>query len=66
MASLVDLRSLQLSVVNRTSRAGPIGSGSYANVYEVMVHGTRCAAKEMHPMLISEPRKCSFLEECVR
>ena len=60
------LRSLELSVVTRTSRTEPIGTGSYANVYEVMVHGTRCAAKEMHPMLMSETRKCDFLDECVR
>ena len=56
---------LELSAVRKTS-AKPIGTGSYANVYEVMVHGTRCAAKEMHPILLSEPRKRSFLDECVR
>ncbi|XP_065886319.1 cyclin-dependent kinase-like 1 isoform X2 [Dysidea avara] len=60
------LRSLKLPAVKRTSRIEPIGTGSYANVYEVMVHGTRCAAKEMHPILTNEMRKSDFLDECVR
>jgi len=41
------LCSLELPVVMKTSRPEPIGTGSYANVYEVLVHETRCAAKEM-------------------
>ena len=61
-----DLRNLHLSVVTRTSREEPIGIGSYASVYEVTVHGTLCAAKEMHPVLVNEANKRSFLSECVQ
>ena len=61
-----DLRNLHLSVVTRTSREEPIGIGSYASVYEVTVHGTLCAAKEMHPILVNEANKRSFLSECVQ
>jgi len=60
------LCSLELPVVTKTGRKEPIGIGSYANVYEVMVHGTHCAAKEMHQVLMSETRKRAFLTECVR
>jgi len=60
------LRRLELPVVKRTNRVEPIGTGSYANVYEVMVHGTRCAAKEMHPILMSETKRRAFLDEYVR
>jgi len=59
------LHSLELYVVTRTRRKEPIGTGSYANVYEVMVHGTRCAAKEMHPVLMCDMKKREFLTECV-
>ena len=61
-----DLRHLHLSVVTRTSREEAIGIGSYASVYEVTVHGTICAAKEMHPILVNEANKRSFLSECVQ
>ncbi|XP_065885174.1 uncharacterized protein [Dysidea avara] len=60
------LRSLELPVVTKTSREEPIGTGSYANVYEVMVHETVCAAKEMHLLLMNEAKKRDFLAECVR
>jgi len=60
------LRSLRLSVVTRTSKEEPIGVGSYANVYEVMLHGTLCAAKEMHPILVNETKKQAFLVECLQ
>ena len=60
------LRSLELPVVTRTDKKEPKGTGSYANVYEVMVHETVCAAKEMHPILISETKKSAFLAECVQ
>ena len=59
-----ELQRLQLSEVTRTSRE--LGRGSYATVFEVMVHGTPCAAKEMHPILLSDKRKHDFLTECVR
>ncbi|XP_065890212.1 eukaryotic translation initiation factor 4 gamma 3-like isoform X2 [Dysidea avara] len=58
-----DLQRLQLSEVTRTGRE--LGRGSYATVFEVMVHGTPCAAKEMHPILLSDKRKHDFLTECV-
>ena len=44
------LYHLKLPVVTRTRKEESIGVGSYASVYEVMVHGTVCAAKEMHPV----------------
>jgi len=63
-----DLRgSFNLTVVTKTKQ-DPIGVGSYASVYEVMVDGTLCAAKEMHPIIAnaynSEKLKRSFLLEC--
>ena len=60
------LRHLQLSVVTRTNKEESIGVGSYASVYEVMVHGTLCAAKEMHPILVNDTNKRAFLSECVQ
>ena len=60
-----DLHHLQLSVVTRTNKEESIGVGSYASVYEVMVHGTLCAAKEMHPLLVNDANKRAFLSECV-
>ena len=60
------LHHLKLSVVTRTSKEETIGVGSYASVYEVMVHGTVCAAKEMHPVLVNEANKHAFLSECVQ
>ena len=60
------LRHLQLSVVTRTNKEESIGVGSYASVYEVMVHGTLCAAKEMHPVLVNDTNKRAFLSECVQ
>jgi len=66
MATSEQFRSLEIPVVTRTNRKEPIGTGSYANVYEVMVHETVCAAKEMHPVLMSETKKRAFFDECVR
>ena len=60
------LRHLQLPVVTRTNKEESIGVGSYASVYEVMVHGTLCAAKEMHPVLVNDTNKRAFLSECVQ
>ena len=60
------LHHLQLSVVTRTNKKESIGLGSYTSVYEVMVHGTLCAAKEMHPVLVSDTNKRAFLSECVQ
>ena len=60
------LHHLQLSVVTRTNEEESIGVGSYASVYEVIVHGTLCAAKEMHPVLVNDTNKRAFLSECVQ
>ena len=55
------LHHLKLPVVTRTNKEESIGVGSYASVYEVMVHGTVCAAKKMHPALMNEANKRAFL-----
>ena len=55
-----------------TSTGQVIGKGSYGRVIKVYVHGTSCAAKEIHPVLVNgitsaelETTKQSFLTECV-
>ena len=65
-----ELNKLQLSKVTSTDKI--IGRGAYGKVIEVYVHGTLCAAKEIHPTLIdnvsaeeSEVISRSFYEECV-
>ena len=60
------LHHLKLSIVTRTTKEESIGIGSCASVYEVKVHGTLCAAKEVHPVLINEANKRAFLSECVQ
>ena len=59
----------KLSVVESTGKV--IGKGAYGKVIEVRVHGTLCAAKEIHSILIEnvtvnefETTKASFLNEC--
>ena len=61
----VSLQRLQLPEVRRTGRE-ELGRGSYAVVFEVMVQGTPCAAKEVHSILMSAKSKESFYAECVR
>ena len=52
--------------MTRTSKEEPIGVSLYANVYEVIVHGTVCAAKEMNAILsLNETKRRAFLRECV-
>ena len=66
MATLKGQSSFELSVVTKTKEE-PIGVGSYASVYEVIVHETVCAAKEMHPILVNTEDskwKSVFLAEC--
>ena len=65
------LKELQLSKVTSTDKI--IGKGAYGRVIEVYVHGTLCAAKEIHPLLVEQasPREFeairkSFSEECIR
>ena len=68
--SEVESQLKQLQLVNVTSTGKVIGSGAYGQVIEVYVHGTLCAAKEIHPILIrhddAEHVKRSFQAECVK
>ena len=71
MDSLVRSSQLvQLREVTKTDRI--IGKGAYGRVIAVYVHGTLCAAKEVHPILVEGvtpgelmATKRSFLTECV-
>ena len=61
----------QLPRITCTDAGKVIGIGAYGKVLEVYVHGTLCAAKEIHPILVDnvpvkdfEYRKRSFLAEC--
>ena len=60
-----NLKRLQLPEVRKTGRQ-ELGRGSYAVVFEVMVLGTPCAAKEVHSILMSAKSKENFYAECVR
>ena len=64
----LQLKELKLVDVSKTGKV--IGKGSYGQVIEVFVHGTLCAAKEIHPMLIMHDDgghvKRSFQVECVK
>ena len=69
-SSLQQLQS-QLEQLKITDTGRTIGLGSYGRVLEVCVHGTLCAAKEIHSLLVDnvspkefEFRKRSFLLEC--
>ena len=73
MASFGEESSLErLRLTNVTSTGKVIGKGAYGRVIEVYVHGTLCAAKEVHNILVDhvtprefEVTKQSFLTECV-
>ena len=67
----LQLNNLRLSKVTSTGKI--IGRGAYGRAIEVYVHGTLCAAKEIHPVLVenvseqeSEAIRRSFCEECVK
>ena len=62
---MLRVQHLQLSEVTRTRRE-ELGRGSYAAVFEVMVQGTPCAAKEVHPILMSARSRENFYAECIR
>ena len=62
---MLRVQRLQLSEVTRTRRE-ELGRGSYAAVFEVMVQGTPCAAKEVHPVLMSARSRENFYVECIR
>jgi len=62
---LVELRDV-------TSTGVVLGKGAYGQVVEVHVHGTLCAAKEVHPVLVEgvSPAECDnmkrkFIAECI-
>ena len=62
----------QVNVVKVTSTDRVIGSGSYGKVIEVYVHGTLCAAKELHSNFVDNvspqefvKTKKAFVNECV-
>ena len=66
----LQLSYLQLSKVTSTDKI--IGRGAYGRVIEVYVHGTLCAAKEIHPALVenvsaqeADAIRKSFFEECL-
>ena len=65
------LNNLQLNNVTSTDEV--IGKGAYGRVIKVYVHGTLCAAKEIHPLLVEnassrelEAIRRSFYEECIK
>ena len=65
------LNKLQLSKITSTDEV--IGRGAYGRVIKVYVHGTLCAAKEIHPLLVEnasaqefETIRISFYEECIK
>ena len=62
---MLRVQRLQLFKVTRTRRE-ELGRGSYAAVFEVMVQGTPCAAKEVHPILMSARSRENFYAECIR
>ena len=72
MASPIQTDStLLIRLKEVTSTGKVIGKGAYGRVIEVYVHGTLCAAKEVHPILVEgvtrteyETTKQSFLTEC--
>lgn len=54
---------LELHSVIKTGKE--LGRGSYGSVFEVLLHGTVFAAKELHPILDSRKIRDYFLDECV-
>ena len=67
---VVELERINLAKVTSTDKV--IGRGSYGRVIEVCVHGTLCAAKEVHSNFVDdvstqefERTKETFLAECV-
>ena len=55
---------LELLDVKKTGKE--LGKGSYGRVFEVVLHGTHFAAKEVHKAIDSGPKiKEYFLDECV-
>ena len=75
-ASAIDQLEWQLErlkLINVESTEVTVGRGSYGRVIKVHVHGTLCAAKEIHSVLSEQisPRefevtKRKFLSECIK
>jgi len=71
MASSTGLQSQLTQLQNVTCTGKEIGRGAHGRIIEVYVHGTLCAAKEVHSILVEgvtqEERQAtirSFLTEC--
>ncbi|XP_065916156.1 serine/threonine-protein kinase TNNI3K-like [Dysidea avara] len=72
MDGVINRPSSQVVLLRDVTSGGKvIGRGSYGRVIEVYVHGTLCAAKEVHSILVEgvTPAECeatsrSFLTEC--
>ena len=71
--STLDFQLKNLKLCKVTSTGKIVGRGAYAKVFEVHVHGTLCAAKEIYSGLVedvtaqqSETMVKSFCEECVK
>ena len=70
---LCSARGEPIAILKKVKSTGKeIGRGSYGRVYEVEYEKTRCAAKEVHEILLkyaqSEERKsikANFLYECL-
>lgn len=70
---LCSSRGEPIAILKKVKSTGKeIGRGSYGRVYEVEYEKTRCAAKEVHEILLkyaqSEERKsikANFLYECL-
>jgi len=70
MTSSDDFPSLVLKGVTKLDRE-ELGRGAYGRVYAVNYHGTVCAAKEIHSILVEEVGEVemrrtveSFMREC--
>ena len=70
MTSGVDFQGLVLNGVSKLDRK-ELGRGAYGRVYAVNYHGTICAAKEIHSILVEEVGEVemrrtveSFMREC--
>ena len=73
ISAVLDEQLDRLKLTNVVSTGAVIGRGAYGRVIEVYVHGTVCAAKEVHPVLVEqvttkefEATKHSFLSECIK
>ena len=73
MAAQLGSQLERLKLTNVKSAGMAVGKGAYGQVIKVYVHGTLCAAKEVHSILVEqvssrefEVTKEAFLSECVK